>query len=195
MDRVLKSTNSSASSFSMMEYNILLQQQVAERTQELETKVLENEKLADEANKANEAKSFFLANMSHEIRTPLNAILGYIDLLKEQSLDDESQGYIKIIENSGSLLLNTINDILDYSKVEFGKVEVLKDFFEPRTEMKKVSNMFKVLCDEKNVKFDMHLDDSLPKVIKTDALRLKQVITNLLSNAIKFTNEGKFISF
>ena len=145
------------------------------------------------AEEESEAKSKFLANISHELRTPLNAIIGFSEILKDEALgpigNDQYKDYVNDIHSSGVHLLSLINDILDYSKAEAGKLEVdLKDV--DITKVMKASMRF-VLPRAQEAKIE--LVEKIPKehiVIKTDAKRLKQVLLNLLSNAVKFTPEG-----
>ena len=148
--------------------------------------------------KASKAKSEFLANMSHEIRTPLNAIMGFIDLLKDE-LKDKSKGrksyeYVEIIEQSSKSLLQIIEDILDFSKIESGKLDIDKIDFNPKSKFEVITHLFNAKASEKKITLILNLDENLPKTINTDPLRIKQVISNLLSNALKFTDSGKKIT-
>jgi len=140
--------------------------------------------------KALKAKSEFLANMSHEIRTPLNAIVGFVDILSEKIKDKENKEYLDIINNSSHHLLGIINDILDFSKLESGKLNIDKVDFSPKDEFNNTINLFAAKASAKNISLKIIVDDKLPKIIKTDPLRVKQVVSNLLSNAIKFTQES-----
>ena len=145
------------------------------------------------AKKANNAKSEFLANMSHEIRTPLNAIVGFVDLLKEESKGRKSLEYVNIIDKSSDNLLQIIEDILDFSKIESGKLDIDKIDFNPRIEFKVITHLFNAKCSQKNINLIVNIDENVPQAINTDPLRIKQVISNLLSNAIKFTSNYKSI--
>jgi len=147
----------------------------------------------DMANQASKAKSEFLANMSHEIRTPLNAILGFIDILKDESKGRESTKYIDIIKDSSQSLLQIIEDILDFSKIESGKLDIEKIDFNLKKELEVITYLFEAKCSQKNISLSLIFDENLPKVINSDPLRIKQIIANLLSNAIKFTSDGKKI--
>lgn len=142
-----------------------------------------------EAEFANRAKSEFLANMSHEIRTPLNSITGFIELLMRTRIDSAQREYLEIIKKSASNLLELINDILDFSKIESHKLEISPVDFDPYTEFESIIRLFNVKAQEKGIKFISFIDPLLPARIKSDPLRLKQVMSNLLSNAIKFTPE------
>jgi len=139
------------------------------------------------------AKSEFLANMSHEIRTPLNAILGFVDLLKDECKDKKPLEYLSIIDSSGKSLLQIIEDILDFSKIESGKLDIEKIDFNTKEEFEIVTYLFIAKASDKNITLTLNLDNTLPKIINTDPLRIKQVISNLLSNAIKFTPSAKKI--
>ena len=157
---------------------------------------LNNKKLKEQTRKAesfSKSKSEFLANMSHEIRTPLNAILGFVELIKESTKEKKTLEYANIIDNSSQSLLNVIEDILDFSKIESGKLDIDKVNFNTEEEFNIISYLFKAKCLEKGITLEITLDDKLPEYIKTDPLRIKQIISNLLSNAIKFTQRDKKI--
>jgi len=143
---------------------------------------------------ANQAKSTFLANMSHEIRTPLNAILGFITLLKKNETDKEKRNYLNIIDTSSHSLLSVINDILDLSKIENGKLDIVLDNFTLKECINNIIDLYRPRMSYKKINFLIELSDNLPKVIKSDELRIKQIINNLLSNALKFTPELGYIS-
>ena len=152
---------------------------------------LENSKNAAEY--ANQAKSDFLANMSHEIRTPMNAILGFTDWLQRglANSKDEEQEYLATIHSSGKHLMELINDILDLSKIEAGKMEIVKEKRSPFKIVNDVTTILNVRAEEKNTKLVTEFVGELPAQIDTDDVRLRQVITNLVGNAIKFTSEGE----
>jgi signal transduction histidine kinase/CheY-like chemotaxis protein len=146
--------------------------------------------LTELANSANHAKSEFLANMSHEIRTPMNAIIGFSDLLLTQARDPKQVEYIQSISSSGKALLHLINDILDLSKVEAGKMEIIPAAFAPRTLFNEIRQIFSQKIAEKGIGFELEIDPSLPEVVILDPVRLRQVLLNLVGNAIKFTDSG-----
>ena len=151
--------------------------------------------LEDSRNKeqhANLAKSHFLANMSHELRTPLSSIIGYSEMLREEnhSLKQEKH-YLDTIINSGHHLQQLINDILDMSKVEAGKLEIEKVSFDLQELLFEVSSIMNINAEQKNLKFETILCSAIPKTICSDPLRLKQILINLCSNAFKFTEQGK----
>ena len=143
------------------------------------------------ADKANRAKSQFLANMSHELRTPLNAILGFTDIMShDPKISTEQQGYLTIIHQSGEHLLQIINDILEISKIEAGKVELKPVPFNFPHLLQSLEYLFKMQIDQKGISFSLTSDSRLPKFIKTDELKLRQTLINLIGNAIKFTPRG-----
>ena len=156
------------------------------------TELVEARKKAEIAQKA---KSTFLANMSHEIRTPLNAIIGFSDILCESNINNEDKENAKIISKSAKSLLHIINDVLDISKMENGKLEVELSEFSLFDLTENIVELFSINANDKNIKFVYSVDPKLPHLIISDSTRLQQVISNLLSNAIKFTSEYGKIYF
>jgi PAS domain S-box-containing protein len=145
----------------------------------------------EKAEAANQAKSSFLANMSHELRTPLNAILGFSQILhRNLNIPTKERDYIQIMYKSGRHLLSMINDILDLSKVEAGRMEINPELIELRSYLGDLQNMFELKARDKGLTLEMHLSDELPDHIKLDAKKLRQILINLISNAIKFTHQG-----
>ena len=142
---------------------------------------------------ANEAKSAFLANMSHEIRTPMTAILGFADWLRRGHATnrDEEVRYLETIHSSGTHLLCVINDILDLSKIEAGKMEMNRVWYSPFAIANDVHGLLQIRAAEKGIGFVIRHDYELPEKIFIDDLRLRQIITNLTGNAIKFTSKGQ----
>lgn len=143
------------------------------------------------ADQANRSKSDFLANMSHEIRTPMNGLLGIIDLLESTNLNKIQKQYVEIIKNSGNSLLNIIRDILDYSKIESGKIEIQNSFFNPVEELKNQIKILSGLASKKKIKLEISFSTLEDLIIEADKGKINQVLLNLIGNAIKFTpNEG-----
>lgn len=144
-----------------------------------------------EAERANQLKSIFLANMSHEIRTPLGAVLGFAKLIKEASTSEQRAEYAEVIERNGSALTKIIDDILDLSKVESGRLEIEKIEFSIEHLCQEVFKMFTDTALKRNIRLDLELDQNLPFLIKSDPTRIRQILCNLMSNALKFTSEGQ----
>ncbi len=148
-------------------------------------------KAKEEAVRANVAKSVFLANMSHEIRTPLNAILGNAQLLEERSsVVDEDRESVNAIKNGGQHLLTVINDILDLSKIEAGKIEIHEEPFHFKNSINEIAEMTRAQAENKGLYLNVQFSENTPEDCVTDEKRIRQVLINLLSNAIKFTEEG-----
>lgn len=140
---------------------------------------------------SNTAKSEFLAKMSHEIRTPMNGIIGMTEALNQENLTKEQKEYIDIIKKSADLLLNLIDDILDYSKIEAGKMPLEEIPFRISEEVKLALDLFKAIIEEKGLNLTMNISDEVTDDVIGDPFRLRQVLSNLISNAIKFTHEGE----
>lgn len=145
-----------------------------------------------EATSANKAKSIFLARMSHELRTPLNAILGFANLLKKSSnINQNEKNNLITIKRSGEHLLNIINEILELSKIEAGKLEIVPKSFNFYELLEEIKSLFLFRCESKGLIFQVECSSSVPKIIKADEQRLRQILINLLGNSLKFTNGGK----
>ena len=159
----------------------------------LDSKVQEKELLRLEkinAEKANKAKSNFLANMSHEIRTPINAIMGMNEMVLRECSDENIIEYSQNIQSASSNLLSIINDILDFSKIEAGKMEIVEVNYQLSSLLNDVVNMIQVKANQKNLKFEIDINENLPSILWGDEVRIRQVIVNILNNAVKYTKEG-----
>jgi signal transduction histidine kinase/FixJ family two-component response regulator/HPt (histidine-containing phosphotransfer) domain-containing protein len=148
------------------------------------------EKAKNDAIAANLAKSRFVANMSHEIRTPINGILGMNSILLKECHDSELREYAVNIQSAGNVLLSIINDILDISKIESGKMELMPVQYEVFSVLNDCYNMTLGRAEDKSLNFIMRVDKTLPSVLYGDEVRVRQIINNLLSNAVKYTREG-----
>ncbi|WP_413167608.1 AAA family ATPase [Capilliphycus salinus ALCB114379] len=175
----------------LADYNRTLEQQVAERTQELQREILERKRAEEAAKAANQAKSTFLANMSHELRTPLNAILGFSQLMnRSSSLSEQSQEYLGIISRNGEHLLTLINQVLDLSKLEAGRATLNETNFDFHRLLNDLEDIFQFSAENKGLQLLIEQSPDVPRYIQTDETKLRQVLINLVSNAIKFTSVG-----
>jgi PAS domain S-box-containing protein len=165
--------------------NETLEIKVSERTEELAA-------AKEAADSANRAKSEFLANMSHEIRTPMNSILGFTELLQEQIVEEKQRSHLRAISSSGKTLMRLINDILDLSKIEAGKIDIAFEPVDVMQVIREVNAMFSVALQEKNLRFivESNIHATTPIGFMLDEIRLRQILFNLVGNAVKFTDQG-----
>ncbi|MCQ2520158.1 MAG: ATP-binding protein [Lachnospiraceae bacterium] len=170
-------------------YNHNLEEQVEK---EKEQKQLIEEAL-EKAEVANRSKSAFLSKMSHEIRTPLNAVLGMDEMILRETDEDNTREYGESIRSAGQTLLSLINDILDLSKIESGKLEVIPVEYDLNSVINDLANIIRPKAKENLLEFKVEMEDSIPHLLYGDEIRIKQIIMNILSNAVKYTKEGSVV--
>ncbi len=166
--------------------NAQLKREITERRQAEE----KHKQAKEAAEAANRTKSEFLANMSHEIRTPMNAILGFAEILEGKIRDKQHRQYLAMIRSGGRSLMTLINDILDLSKIEAGKLKIEYEPVSPVSVFKEIAGVFSQKIKEKSLKFSLQTDFNMPEYLLLDEVRLRQILLNLVGNAVKFTESG-----
>ena len=168
------------------EMNQLLRQEGITKAVEEQNKILQH---------ADQERTRFFANMSHEFRAPINAIMGMNEVILANSNEDIIREYAGHIKDASRILLQLVNDVLDFSKIEAGKMEIVPVEYENEALIQNVSNMIKLMAEEKALKFDVKISDDVPKRLFGDEIRISQILTNLLTNAVKYTDNGKVILY
>ena len=200
-DLQLSNTAIETAIFSLIVFGLLSRvynTQIKNYEQELENKnydlaaVIKNLDFALEgAHEASKTKSLFLANMSHEIRTPMNGMLSLVQVLRTTKLDEKQLEYLQSVDRAGEILMSLIDDLLDLSRIEAGRLEINVRVFKLWDFLEDILLQVEHLFDEKDVHFNVDIDDALPTYLITDDVRLKQVVINLINNAVKFTSHGE----
>ncbi|MDR2599384.1 MAG: response regulator [Oscillospiraceae bacterium] len=174
----------------VLQNRIKLHLDISELLRERTTQIQHKEEAIATAESANRSKSSFLASMSHEIRTPMNSIIGMLELLTHEGLNGRQSNYVNAITHSATSLLTIINDLLDMSKIEAGKMELIPVDYDFLVFTDHVYSMFTYVAKEKGLDFILDIDDNIPHYLFGDDVRLRQIIINVLGNAVKFTEKG-----
>lgn len=177
--------------FSMMEDAEMAQRELEDVNKRLNLVIEEAQASAQEADFANRAKSDFLATMSHEIRTPLNGVIGFIDMLAETDLNEEQLDYVNTVRSSGKTLMALINDVLDFSKIESGHLNLEVRTFNLVTMLRELVGLFFNEASQQGIALTVEIGEDVSRMINGDETRIRQILSNLLANAVKFTEKGE----
>ena len=183
---VLVSNREQIGGLVMISMMFLLGFAVAQQMEDSQILQLERQKALE----LSETKTAFMANMSHEIRTPINSILGMNEMILRESREPETLAYAGTIQRSGKMLLSLINDVLDFSRIEAGKLEIVKDEYRTSELLADIATIAGEQAEQKGLKFEMEIADGIPAGMYSDEVRIKQILLNLLSNAVKYTDKG-----
>lgn len=162
-----------------------------DRTEELMKATLEAQEARKLADASNHSKTVFLSSMSHEIRTPINAVLGLDEMIIRESSEDVIKDYAMDVRSSGKALLALVNDVLDFSKIESGKLDLMIVTYDVSSMINDLVNMIANRASEKNLKFKVEVSKEIPHLLAGDEVRIKQIVINLLTNAVKYTDRGE----
>lgn len=168
----------------------LNQIELKQQTEQTEVALMEAEAARNQALRLSEAKTNFLAMMSHEIRTPMNGVIGMIDLMKDTNLDRKQSQFLKIIQESAFALLSVINDVLDLTRMQTGRLDIVTDAVDVEELINSVVDLMRASIQQKRLETQVELDPALPREIMLDPIRMRQVLTNIVGNAVKFTDQG-----
>jgi signal transduction histidine kinase len=168
-----------------------LNQAFGHMAEEINRRIAELEEARHRAEAASHAKSTFLAKMSHELRTPMTGVLGMADLLSYTTLDDKQRHYVRLIRSSGDVMLTLVNDVLDLSRIQAGKLQLACEDFDPAALVEDIAHLFVPEAQSRGLRLDHAIETRVPRVVLGDPTRFRQILSNLVANALKFTDMGR----